>query len=341
MKHLPFKEILTPIAVLAFALGTPSLAQDPLLLETIKRSKEARDANASMLRTAVATGKIKYSLQSPNQEPVQILDADIQVFYEAPKFRIHLAYETWLKEQTNDGTKSAVEFKKWLPSSISEQVIIYDGKHITTVSKLRPSPTDARPESEGSVCFSFSKMGIMRGAGFPFEDPITLWSQPLQLENLDTKNTTLTPFTGGGYTGLLTKNTYRMKFFMFSDFGYDLRRVSSYRTGESQPFRDYLLHWEESNGAFYVQKFTNVVATANQNTGSTSPTLKRLSIEYSNFEANVPIDPAAFTLESVSVPAGTVFLDKRANVGGGPKKLVYTDSGLQSLDEVDTKENGL
>jgi hypothetical protein len=60
--------------------------------------------------------------------------------------------------------------------------------------------------------------------------------------------------------------------------------------------------------------------------------VKRLTVEYDTFEANTPIRPEVFLLSSIEIPEGTVFYDKRANVEGGPRELVFRDQRLQPLD---------
>ena len=119
-------------------------------------------------------------------------------------------------------------------------------------------------------------------------------------------------------------------FFFLDRFGYDLRRVSSYRTGETRPFRDYLMSWDSSNGVYYVRHYSNIWTSAARDTASNAPDSKRLSVEYQTFEANVAIDDTAFDIQSLSIPEQTRFLDKRTYVNGGPQELVYRDGKLRS-----------
>lgn len=293
----------------------------------INQAQEARDENAQKLRTAFGAGRLKYVVTEPNEEiPVTVLDADLQIFYDAPKYRVHLLYDQKLSENVRPSGQNGEEVQKWLPSNVAEQVVIYDGEQIFSVEFFRDN------SCLGTIYFGFAKMAVMRSAGFPFEDPVNLWSQALNVESLDLANTSITPIDDGGCVGLLSKNTYQMKFFFLDDFGYDLRRVSSYRTGETQPFRDFLLSWGKSNGAHYVQRFANTVTSANGDTGSTAQTKRKLSVEYDQFQANIDIAPEVFTLSSVPMPNGTQFLDKRSSVEGGPRELVFRDSQLVELN---------
>lgn len=285
--------------------------------------RDAREANKAELKSAFGSGTVQYLVdESPTSAPIRVLDADLQVFWDAPKYRVHLVYEEKLSEAVKQAGVSAQEFEKWVPANVSERIIIYDGSKITAVE------FDRDRNCQGTIYFGFAKMAVMRTAGFPFEDPVSLWSQALNIEGLDAKNTKLTPLENGGCVGLLQKNTYRMKFFFLNDFGYDLRRVSSYRTGETQPFRDYMLKWGESNGAHYVQRFTNTVTSASRDTGSSFQASRKLSVEYARFEANREIDPSVFDLASISIPEKTRFFDKRSSVEGGPKELIFSKGTL-------------
>lgn len=293
----------------------------------VRKMQQARDKNLSALQTAFGSGKAYFEVhESADDEPLTVLDADVQIFWDSPKFRLHLAYETNLTESVRRDGQREENFEKWSPSNIGERVIIYDGSQILSVE------FDREGNCQGTIYFGFAKMAVMRNAGFPFEDPIRLWTQALNVEGLDLKNTEMTPLGNGGLIGLLQKNTYRMRFVLFDKFGYDLRRVSSYRTGESQPFRDYTMNWEPSGDAFYIQRFTNTVTSASHDTGSDFQASRRRIIEYSKFQSNVELDPTVFELSSVNIPDGTEFLDKRANVEGGPKQLVYRDGNLVSID---------
>ncbi len=295
----------------------------------ISQAAAVRDENADALRSAFGVGRVQYTVHEADQaQAVSVLDADIQVFFEKPKYRIHLVYEQKLNESVRVPGQSAEDFERWTPSSLAEQVVIFDGDQITSLECHRDG------HCEGTIYFGFAKMIVMRNAGFPFEDPVTLWSQALNLEGLDLQNTTLTRLDDGGFVGLLNKNTYRMKFFILDRFGYDLRRVSSYRIGESQPFRDYLLDWRESNGVHFVQRFSNVVTSAGRDTGSNVQTVRKLTVEYSMFNANVEVDPEVFRLSALGIPDNTPFLDKRSSVEGGPKQLIYRDGSLAEASPV-------
>ncbi len=302
---------------------SPELPEHTETRELVGGVIEARDKNTAALRTAFGSGKVRFEVfESSEDTSLTVLDADIQVFFDAPKYRIHFVYATKMLERFRQQGESIDAFQKWVPSDIAEQIIIYDGSKIVSVE------VDTTGSCEGTIYFGFNKMAVMRNAGFPFENPVTLWSEALTPEGLDIRNLELTPMESGGIVGLLRKNTYIQKFVLFGKFGYDLRRVSSYRIGERQPFRDYLITWDYSNGAHFVRRFSNTLTSANPDTGASHSYYRKLTVEYPRFEANTEIDPNVFELDNLGIPSGTSFVDKRANVEGVPKQLVFDDGRL-------------
>ncbi|MFN3192207.1 MAG: hypothetical protein ACE361_16970 [Aureliella sp.] len=318
---------------LAFGLASaqPSLAQSESdsreqeqILET---AVEERDKNAERLKTAFGTGKVLHTIEENGAE-TRLIDADIQVFYDAPRFRIHLSYEQFLTERARGAAEPADHIaeprSKWQVTDRAEQIIIYDGSRMISIEGRKDGTY------RGTIYFGFAKMAVMRLAGFPFEDPVTLWTQALNLEGLDRRALKITPLVDGGFSGVLQKNTYRMKFVFFQDFGYDLRRVSSFRTGESHPFRDYVIEWANQNDIHFIKRFANFRSTANPDTGATRATIRRLSVEYDSFSPNIELPDSVFTLQSLQLPSETPFIDKRSNVEGGPKQLLF--DGQRLLD---------
>lgn len=318
--------LLTCWFVALTANGQDLADQDPAVqqqsrISLIEEAKRSRDANSAQLKTAYATGKVRHTIDDGGPI-ITLLDADIQVFYDAPNFRVHLVYDQLLTEQFRNAKTPEESFVKWKPSSKAEQIILYNGSHLVSVS------TERDQTCKGTIYFGFSKMTVLRNAGFPFEDPIQLWTQALSLEGLDPRALSITELKKGGFVGLMQKNRYRMKFFVCDEFGYDLRRVSSYRTGEQHPFRDYLLDWSHSQDVHYVTRFTNSWSTANPDTGAEHGLVRTLSVEYSEFQANPAIAPEVFSLASMSIPDGTKFSDKRSKVEFGPRELVFNDGQL-------------
>ncbi|RMF39411.1 MAG: hypothetical protein D6753_13840 [Planctomycetota bacterium] len=306
---------LPPTRTEADAIGPQEVAE---LLERVRRS---RDENARRLQSAYGSGRLTYRIDEVGEPTVTALDSDIQFFYDRPKFRVHLAHNVRLQENVRPAGELDEDFRRWTPSDLTEQVIVYDGDKLVSVEFRAGQCT-------GEIYFGFARLAVLRAAGFPFEDPVTLWSQAINLDSSDPRELRVIPLDGGGFVGILQKSTYFIKLTFLDKFGYDLRRVSSIRNGEARPFRDYLLQWEQRGDVFFVQRFVNTVSSAARDTASSAASSRQLSVEYTQFEANVQVSPDVFSLSSVVIPPGTEFLDKRSNVEGGPKRLLYQDGEL-------------
>ncbi len=314
------------------------VAQKLSVKEQIEQLKDSRSRVGDQLKSARAAGRLQYTVGKTNElDPMHIIDAEFQVVYQSPKFRIDLAYNERLQENLRNGDEQPGHFQKWVRSRVAKQTILFDGQKVISLETVLPLLKSHQKEVRGTILFGFKKMNVMRSAGMPFEDPISIWNEALQFTNMDERNLKFTSLAGGGLRGVLTKNTYHMKFTLLDESDYDLRRVSSYRTGEAQPFRDYFLRWEKSGGVPFVQRYANVVTYADNATGTGTQEARKLTVEYSQFQANVPIPADAFELKSAGVPEGTRFLDGRSNVNGGPKELIFIGNELVTSTASDSR----
>ncbi len=293
--------------------------------ELLERAGRSRDENARRLRSAFGSGRLTYRIEEVGEPTVTALDSDIQFFYDRPKFRVHLAHNVRLLENVRPAGEVDDRFQRWTPSDLTEQVILYDGEKLVSVEFRQTA-------CSGEIYFGFARLAVLRAAGFPFEDPVTLWSQAINLDSIDPHELRVVPLDGGGFVGILQKSTYFIRLTFLNKFGYDLRRVSSIRNGEARPFRDYLMQWEQRGDVYFVQRFVNTISTASRDTSASGASSRQIGVEYKRFEANIDISPDVFTLSSIAVPPGTQFVDKRTNVEGGPKRLVFQDGQLVPID---------
>ncbi len=293
-------------------------------VELIEQAKLAFQLNADKLKSAVASGEIQHLFFRYGQElPIVTLDADIQILYDAPKFCVHIQYAKRLQETSAVDPES--ETPGWLESNLAEQTLLFDGQSITTVERNR------NDEKHGDLYFNFHKTTVLRQAGLPFENPVELSTEAFRIDRADLLNATTTSLSGGGFLGVLNKETYRLKFYLFGSFGYDLRRVSSYRLGADVPFRDWHLNWLESHGVYYTNRIISRLDEGSEESNGAVPhykTRRQIEIEFKSFEANVAVDRANFELSSLDLPVQTRFYDHRVNVNGKPKVLQWNGKAL-------------
>jgi hypothetical protein len=298
--------------------------------QRLAAAQSAIDGNSQKIKVVTASGRIRHlTFQRNVEQPNLTLEADLRLIYEAPKFSLHLQYVPAEMRHTS-GPLRAAPVDAAETNELDQQTILFDGKTVTTIERNRQG------KWRGDIYFEFHKQNMLRMAGFPFEDPVTIWNEPLRIDRADLVAAHTTPLAGGGFVGQLTKDTYRLKFYFLGSFAYDLRRVSSYRLDEDIPFRDWHLSWQHSQGVFYVERLQRRINEA------TSPMAQALSsgvshelvdLEYSSFRINPSIDPSSFELSSVPLPEETPFYDHRININGKPEVRRWragslTDSSL-------------
>lgn len=303
--------------------------------ELLAAARKAIEQNAAKLHSVTAQGNIRHLRFERDVElPTVTLDADLSLVYQAPKFRLTLQYASPAEQLVTEPQRPATTWPIADAGASSEpklhqQTILFDGKTVITVEQSRKGTW------RGDIYFDFHKQNMLRMAGFPFEDPVTLWNEPLRIDRADLSDSETTPLRGGGFLGVLNKDTYRLKYYFLGSFAHDLRRVSSYRLGEEIPFRDWHLIWQQVGGGHYVERLvrrinesTSAVVEAN----TSAVTHEVVELQYKSFYLNAKIDANAFDLSSLTLPDEVPFYDHRVNVNGKPKVFVLRGGKLVTPD---------
>ena len=336
----PCVNLSTCALVLAILVSWPSqvvwaqlqqLASHPAGLSTsesmLARAKSAEQELSEGLHTVVARGRIRNTVYSQDlTSPKVTLDADVQVYYDAPKFLLWMQYADDLSDDSRSGLFRQSPSDEELAARVAAQILLFDGQTLTTVRRSGDG------NCRGDIYFDFHRPNQLRSAGFPFENPIELWREPLVIDRADLLHTHTTPLANGGFVGELIKDTYRLKFYFLGNFGYDLRRVSFYGIGQEVPFRDWHLTWQQTAGVHYVERLVrrvNAVAPLNEPLGNTSTVREQSELEYSQFDLPLSIDADVFELSSLDLPDSTPFHDHRVNVEGKPKVVWWRQGQLQ------------
>ena len=294
-------------------------AQPPTGSQTaalLARANAARDANADQLRSAVAAGTLRHVLVRSDQgHPTTLIDADFELVFDAPRWLLRIQYTTLLERPAAAASASD---PPWVDAGIARRFLWMDGEALVVV--------DCTTEEQwhGRIYFESSRQTVLPDAGFPSGHPLHLWLGALDTTREELRGAVTTPLSGGGFVGRLDRGAEELKFYLFGDFGYDLRRVSLYRSGDPQPMRDCLLHWHRvGEGQYYVERFVAKTREA-IGVGDTVITAhRREELAYTSFESNARVDPSRIDLGAIGIPLGTRFTDRRANVETRPRILVY------------------
>ncbi len=328
MKHLIFLPVV--IFVQGLVLNSHAWAQlDPSKPDTrqlLSTARQALERNAAELQSVTAQGRIRHlQFDRDVEAPVVALDADLLLLYDAPKFRLHLQYRAPWENFGGHSSQLPLEPNEADQHKLEQQTLLFDGQTVLTVERKRDG------SSRGDIYFDFHKQNMLRLAGFPFEDPVMLWNEPLRLDRADLSASETKPLSGGGFLGVLTKDTYRLKYYFLGAFEFDLRRVSSYRLGEDIPFRDWHLNWGQSQGVHYVERLVrriNEATTADDAFQRSVRSHEQVELEYKTFDVAAAIGPEAFELSALALPESLPIYDHRVNVNGKPKVLHCRDGKL-------------
>src|SRR5690606_12825302 len=145
--------------------------------------------------------------------PSVTLDADIRVYYDAPKFLLVMQGSSDSPDDQGTALTNKARGDQDLATRVTTQLLIFSGQTLTRVQKTGDG------NCRGDIYFDFHRSNQLRSAGFPFENIIELWREPLEIDRADLVHAHTTPVSNGGFVGELTKDTYRVKFYFLGDFG--------------------------------------------------------------------------------------------------------------------------
>lgn len=306
----------------------PVLAQaeteSSLVQAVLNQADAARLDNEAKLKSAFGTANLQQEIfEAGAKRPLTLTKATMKLAYDSPKFLIEIDNEIRLRETTNAAGQGG---RRWRASEIAKVLVLFDGEALYLVE------WDDRGGCQGEIYFAFSRQAVLRAAGFPFEHPIHIWREALNISQVKATRTTITPRTSGGFMATERMASYDRKFFIFDRFGYDLRRVSTQRTDNGIPIREYTLRWSPSaEEVYYLSEFSNTVTKTgvsyidSQQEFVSKTTTK---VAYEEFEVNPKIPQQRFNINLQDIPAGTEFVDKRRRTQRNSATLKFDGAKL-------------
>lgn len=339
---------LLPTLLFCTFAAPASPAQDlPKLIAKLNEARQKIDAD---LTSGYAVGKLRK--QSESDAGTDIVDSDIQVFFDSPKYRVYVVNSR--HQWRAAGTKMEV-----IPLSQDEQaapdhVVIFDGEFVYEVEGRiagteqvakrdvgGPSERDDYEQlPQGRIYFDFKQEAVMRNAGYAFNPPLHLWQDAIKLEQLTEQfaerlneqnpgqGIVLQDLASGGMILNRDHRSYTSRYYLFNDFDFDFRRVALTLPGAPKPFRETTLYWEQSGGIHYVRRLAVKDRHSSVGTKPGRVDNRSFEIEFSTFDVNSQIDPRVFKLSSLGLEPGTPFDDHRSNVDGKPAKWQWDGEKL-------------
>ncbi len=333
------------VGVLLFWAGitasTWCAAQEPTLV--VEQLQSARNSLEKRLVSALAVGRLRQ--QTLKDALPVVTEHDIQIFYEAPKFRVHVidiaepgtplnatsvkAVNSELDEEIEiepvragaaDFVQAARKTRLDDSKLVTERLVIFDGNVVYSILS-----TNGR--QRGKIFFDFQQQHVLRSSGYPYVPPLQLWQAGINAQ-LDPQKIEIQKLNEQGKILEEVNASYTTKYYFFDDFDFDLRRVIFTVPKSQLPFREISLRWGESAGVRYVSRYASRDRSLSDDPTTPPVDVRKIEIEFSQFEANADIADDVFSLTSLNLPKNTPFDDHRANVDGQPKQLSWNGHEL-------------
>ncbi len=325
---------LSPILIVSAAACLAPGQETAALLSELS---EARTKLDSQLVSGHAVGVLGKTLLQGDANSEE--RHEIQVYYDDPKYRVHI---TRLADAPSAGNQG-VQSPGFLPSgglanvntavAVDESIVIFDGESVFLVQQGNVQQANHLGHKTvwGHIYFDFKQQAVLRKAGYPFNPPLHLWASILKPGQLPVHETSLQPLAGGGQVLHVQHAEFISRYYLFDQFPFDFRRVALTTRGSTKPFRETAFYWESEDGVHFLRRYASKErSTESARAGRPSViTTRGLELEFSNFRPNIAIDPAVFTLDDLHLPPGTSFEDHRQNVGGKFKVLVWDGAKLK------------
>ncbi|MCA9128796.1 MAG: hypothetical protein KDB22_17040 [Planctomycetales bacterium] len=277
--------------------------------QVLAKAQAARIENETSLTSASGNGRLKVVVvDQQNLETLEVTDASIRLKYAGSKFSFLIENRFRLRPVES---KRRGQRETWQETGIAKELVMFDGDALYSVQWMRDGTC------AGSIYFAFKRQAVLDAAGFPFEHPVHIWKEAVNLSAVRSDLTKVTPLIGGGFIAEQLVGSNRLRIFMFDRFGYDLRRVSTERLSDGMPLERYDLSWKEASGTFFVDTFTHTKAYQVETDPLTNTeqvvSRRTVRIEYDDFAVNEPVPSSAFQLASFRIPVGTEFVDRRSS----------------------------
>jgi len=294
----PTQTLFAPRAQAAGAMDVQSL---------LSAAEAARLDNEDRLKTARGKAQLRSEiLLADYEKPLVVTDATMTINYDAPNFAILIDHQRRMREVANDRSSSS---RRWEVAAQRKVLVVFDGEALYSIE------WDRTGNCSGEIFFAFSRQQVLRSAGFPFEHPIHIWREALNLSKIKPSRTRIIPRVSGGFMAIEKMASYDTRFFLFDRFGYDLRRVSTQRLDSGIPIREYTLHWEEAeDGVFFLKEFAHTRTRMKENPLTREQDFESettTSVRFDQLAVNTDLPDNTFRLATYGVPAGTRFVDKR------------------------------
>ncbi len=304
--------------VYCLGLSGHAIAQDSLLA-----ANKSMALTEQCLQTLVGVATFEtFGEMEGLDEPGVLTEGTVKVFYDRGKYHLRIKMKKQLTEFRTVDRDGKVLEEGIADSKNDEVFIIFDGETVYTIAfSERMNPTGCSGEIHDSLRDTIRMNGI--GA----DDPAHLWRNAGEVDYLIEKSAKKELVLDAervkpdgsitiGYP--IPNSRSRVEQDLDPNLGFRTSEMRIFNLGTTGAVNQRQVFWESIDGELY--------ATRRINTEVRDGSEMRVTFRYEKFEANVDVDSKLFTLDSVDIPHGTRFINRRRN--NGERFLWKGDDGL-------------
>lgn len=267
---------------------------------------EIRRAHHALLKSGTCAGRLTIQRKEIGEKTLSTLvDCDFALAFDGESVRLEREYrENHLKKEDQHGAWG-----------------IEDQGFVRSVLVLRGTENYwARFDDQGQPsCFVLNRawcQNLFRNLDSPASHPVRIWENAFDaLSNVDLEFDVL-PLKGQGIFARARKNNYSVECYLMPPRPLCLTRLVT-KIGNAME-SEYNLEWENANGVMHVKHYAMRAADRDRTQEFTCV------VDYTDFQANIAVDPEQFELTSLGIRTGTKF---HANAPV-PAEFVYDGSKL-------------
>ncbi|MCC7334724.1 MAG: hypothetical protein IT422_06495 [Pirellulaceae bacterium] len=306
--------------VLSLTLSAHAAAQEPLLA-----AQRSMAHTEQCLQTLVGEATFDtFGDMEGLEEPSVLSTGNAKVYYDRGKYHLRINMAKQLTKFRSIDKDGKVLDEGIHDSRYDEVFVIFDGEVAYSIAfSERINPTGC----SGEIHDSFEDANRMSGVAV--DDPAHLWRNAGEVDFIVDKSAkkelllddVRVQADGSTTIGFpIAKSLSRVEKDLDPKLGFRSNEMRIFNSGIAQAVARRQLFWERVNDELFVTKRidTNVYDDSKM----------QITFCYTKFEPNVDIDPRLFTIDSVDIPHGTRFINRRKN--NGERFLWKSDDGLSS-----------
>lgn len=306
------------LVALSLCLSGHVAAQEPLLA-----AQRSMAHTEQCLQTLIGEAAFEtFGDMEGLEEPSVLTTGKVKVYYDRGKYHLRIKMLKQLTKFRTIDKDGKVLDDRIADSKYDEVFVIFDGNVAYTIAfSERINPTGCSGEIHDNL------RDAIRMSGVGVDDPAHLWRNAGEVDYIIDKSAkkelllddVRVQADGSTTIGFPIANSLsRIEKDLDPKLGFRTSEMRVFNSGNAQAVAREQIFWERVNEELF--------ATTRIDTHVYPDSKMRFTFRYETFEPNIVVDPVFFTIDSVDIPHGTRFINRRRN--NGERFLWKSDDGL-------------